>query len=174
MQPARQHPHVADFRESRLAEWKASDLAAAPTPAPARASITAPYIPAGSAAEFARFSSVSRAELQRQRVRSAIAIERTAAAESRALTAITYIAAGALLVLTVALYYLSGGSAAPTDAQAQADTAAALREAIAQAQAERPDLWTAEDRARADRAAVLVAKGGGHTYSQGAKEGWDD
>lgn len=37
--------------------------------------------------------------------------------------------------------------------------AANLRDALQQAQQERPELWTAERKARADRAAGLVAKG---------------
>lgn len=37
--------------------------------------------------------------------------------------------------------------------------AASLRDALQQAQQERPELWTAERKARADRAVGLVAKG---------------
>ena len=63
-----------------------------------------------------------------------------------------------LLLLVLALgcsHYLDG---APSDLQAEEATAASLRDALAQAQAERPDLWTAQQRARADRAAVLAAR----------------
>lgn len=38
-------------------------------------------------------------------------------------------------------------------------TAASLRDALQQAQQERPELWTAERKARADRAVGLVARG---------------
>lgn len=48
---------------------------------------------------------------------------------------------------------------APSDMAAEDATAASLRDALAQAQAERPELWTAEQKARADRAAGLVARG---------------
>lgn len=63
-----------------------------------------------------------------------------------------------VLALVLALgcsHYLDDS---PSDAQAEEATAASLRDALAQAQAERPDLWNAERRARADRAAVLAAR----------------
>ena len=47
----------------------------------------------------------------------------------------------------------------PSDMAAEDATAASLRDALQQAQQERPDLWTAERKARADRAVGLVAKG---------------
>ena len=47
----------------------------------------------------------------------------------------------------------------PSDMAAEDATAASLRDALAQAQQERPELWTAERNARADLAAGLVAKG---------------
>lgn len=47
----------------------------------------------------------------------------------------------------------------PSDMAAEDATAASLRDALAQAQQERPDLWTAERKARADAAAGIVAKG---------------
>lgn len=45
------------------------------------------------------------------------------------------------------------------DMAAEDATAASLRDALAQAQQERPELWTPERKARADRAVGLVAKG---------------
>ncbi len=65
----------------------------------------------------------------------------------------------AVLAVVLALgasHYLDD---APSDAEAEDATAASLRDALAQAQAERPDLWTAERRARAAAAAELVARG---------------
>lgn len=47
----------------------------------------------------------------------------------------------------------------PSDMAAEDATAASLRDALQQAQQERPELWTAERKARADRAVGLVAKG---------------
>lgn len=69
---------------------------------------------------------------------------------------IRFIAVVVALVLALGCsHYLDG---APSDLQAEEATAASLRDALAQAQAERPDLWTAQQRARADRAAVLAAR----------------
>ena len=45
----------------------------------------------------------------------------------------------------------------PTDAEALRDAALDLQDAIAQAQAERPDLWTPETIARAKTAALVAA-----------------
>ena len=47
----------------------------------------------------------------------------------------------------------------PTDIEAERATAAALQDAIAQAQAERPDLWTPETIERAKTAALIAAAG---------------
>ena len=47
----------------------------------------------------------------------------------------------------------------PTDIEAERATAAALQDAIAQAQAERPDLWTPETIERAKSAALIAAAG---------------
>ena len=47
----------------------------------------------------------------------------------------------------------------PDDVQAAHDTEAALQDAIAQAQAERPDLWDTEQKERARMAVRLVAQG---------------
>ena len=48
---------------------------------------------------------------------------------------------------------------APSDMAAEDATAASLRDALQQAQQERPELWTPERKARADRAVGIVAKG---------------
>ena len=47
----------------------------------------------------------------------------------------------------------------PSDIEAERATAAALQDAIAQAQAERPDLWTPETIERAKTAALIAAAG---------------
>ena len=63
---------------------------------------------------------------------------------------------GWMLVVAALLVFALTGC---TDMQDEAATAASLRDALAQAQQERPELWTAERKARADRAVGLVAKG---------------
>lgn len=47
----------------------------------------------------------------------------------------------------------------PSDLEAERATAAALQDAIAQAQVERPDLWTPETIERAKTAALIAAAG---------------
>ena len=70
---------------------------------------------------------------------------------------------GLVCLVVVALVYtlgaLGGVLDGPDDIQAAQDTEAALQDAIAQAQAERPDLWTAETKERARVAARLVSQG---------------
>ena len=46
----------------------------------------------------------------------------------------------------------------PSDMAAEDATAASLRDALQQAQQERPELWTAEQKARARVAAQIVAR----------------
>lgn len=61
----------------------------------------------------------------------------------------------ALVALALSSSYLLDG---PSEVQAANDTAASLRDALAQHQAERPDLWTPERRRRADAAAGIIAR----------------
>lgn len=50
----------------------------------------------------------------------------------------------------------------PSDWEAEKASAASLRDALAQQQAERPDLWNAAQKKRGDVAAGIVAKEYGH------------
>lgn len=61
----------------------------------------------------------------------------------------------AVVLLMGASHYLD----TPSDAEAEEATAASLRDALAQAQQERPELWTPERKVRADAAVGLVARG---------------
>lgn len=65
-----------------------------------------------------------------------------------------------LLLLTVLGPLLDGDLDPPTEAEVAEEVAADLRDAIAQAQAERPDLWDAEAKARAHAAVAVVTRGG--------------
>ena len=58
-----------------------------------------------------------------------------------------------------AAFVLLSGCSGPSDLEAERATAAALQDAIAQAQAERPDLWTPETIERAKTAALIAAAG---------------
>ena len=62
--------------------------------------------------------------------------------------------AGAVAFILSASFHLDG----PSDFEAAQATEASLNDAVAQAQAERPELWTAEQKARARVAAALVAR----------------
>ena len=61
------------------------------------------------------------------------------------------------LLACVAAFVLMSGCSGPSDLEAERDTAAALQDAIAQAQRERPDLWTPETIERAKTAALIAA-----------------
>ena len=54
------------------------------------------------------------------------------------------------LAACLAVFVLFSGCTGPTDPEADADSALNLQDAIAQAQAERPDLWTPETIERAN------------------------
>ena len=63
------------------------------------------------------------------------------------------------LLACVAAFVLMSGCSGPSDLEAERATAAALQDAIAQAQRERPDLWTPETIERAKTAALIAAAG---------------
>ena len=62
--------------------------------------------------------------------------------------------AGAVAFILSASFHLDG----PSDIEAAHATEASLNDALAQAQAERPELWSDEQKARARVAAALVAR----------------
>ncbi len=62
--------------------------------------------------------------------------------------------AGAVAFILSASFHLDG----PSDFEAAQATEASLNDALAQAQAERPELWSDEQKARARAAAALVAR----------------
>ena len=64
-----------------------------------------------------------------------------------------------LLIALAALALLLSACTGPSDPEADADSALNLQDAIAQAQAERPDLWTPEAIERAKAAALIAAAG---------------
>ena len=62
--------------------------------------------------------------------------------------------AGAVAFILSASFHLDG----PSDFEAAKATEASLNDALAQAQAERPELWSDEQKARARVAAQIVAR----------------
>lgn len=62
--------------------------------------------------------------------------------------------AGAVAFILSASFHLDG----PSEIEAAQATEASLNDALAQAQAERPELWSDEQKARARAAAQIVAR----------------
>ena len=62
--------------------------------------------------------------------------------------------AGVVAFILSASFHIDG----PSDVEAAQATEASLNDALAQAQAERPELWSDEQKARARVAAALVAR----------------
>ena len=62
--------------------------------------------------------------------------------------------AGVVAFILSTSFHIDG----PSDVEAAQATEASLNDALEQAQAERPELWTAEQKARARVAAALVAR----------------
>lgn len=160
------HPYVSDWRESHLAEWRETDMIDRITleapelrhvsdPAPARCVVTAgrdakPIHIGGavsrkSASPYACYGPHRRPPLVARIARRMLVAAVSALSSVYVLMWVAGIAA-ALILLTAC----SG----PSDLEAEADTAAALQDAIAQAQAERPDLWTPTQAAAAFAAAA--------------------
>lgn len=156
------HPYVSEWRESRSSEWRETDLADRITleapelrhvsdPAPARCVVTTgrdnkPIHIGGavsrtSASLYAGYGPHRRPPLARRGLVAAVG------SVSVLMWVVGIVAA--LILLTAC----SG----PSDLEAERATAAALQDAIAQAQAERPDLWTPETIERAKTAALIAA-----------------
>ena len=77
----------------------------------------------------------------------------------RDLTSSLLVYACALVACCLAIVLLLAGCSGPTETEAAADSALNLQDAIVQAQAERPDLWTPETIERAKTAALIAAAG---------------
>ena len=152
------HPYVSEWRESHLTEWRDTDMAERITleapelrhvddPAITRCAITANGTAIGRS--YSRVSRDSGSVTGPYRTAPSLSARVLGWLGSMKALFIG-IAIGAALVL------LSGCSG-PSDVDAAIDTAAALQDAIAQAQRERPDLWTPETIERAKTAALIAA-----------------
>lgn len=165
------HPYVSEYRESHLPEWRDADMADRITleapelrhvsdPAPARCVVTAgrdakPIHIGGavsrkSASPYAGYGPHRRPPLVARIARRMLVADVSAGGSVNVLMWLAGIVA-ALILLTAC----SG----PSDLEAERATAAALQDAIAQAQRERPDLWAPETIERAKTAALIAAAG---------------
>ena len=165
------HPYVSEWHESRLSEWRETDLTDRITleapelrhvsdPAPARCVVTTgrdarPIHIGGavsrkSASPYAGYGPHRRPSLLRRIARRVLVA---------AVSAVGSVNVLMWLVGIVATPILLTACSGPSDLEAERATAAALQDAIAQAQRERPDLWTPETIERAKSAALIAAAG---------------
>ena len=150
------HPYVSEWRESRLPEWRETDLAE-------RITLEAPELrPCNQVAAVPTSTGLligcnyrrpmPQPSADAERIQSAL----LAKPARRASDGWAFWLA---LMACVAAFVLMSGCSGPSDIEAERATAAALQDAIAQAQAERPDLWTPETIERAKTAALIAAAG---------------
>ena len=126
-----------EWRESRLTEWRETD-------------VTDRVV-----VEVDHVASVSRATAREQAVERAQWLEYERSPRRTVGATLNYIAAVLLILATCAMALV--GCSGPSDIEAERATAAALQDAIAQAQAGRPDLWAPETIERAKTAALIAA-----------------
>ena len=148
------HPYLTDWRESHLNEWREADMAE-------RITLEAPELRSCNQVAVVRTSigvligcayrrPMPQPSTDAERIQAALlAKPKRRASEGWAFW---------LTLLTCVLVFaLTAGCSEPTEIEAERATAAALQDAIAQAQAERPDLWTPETIERAKSAALIAA-----------------
>ena len=165
------HPYVSEWRESRLSEWRETDMAERVTleapelrhvsdPAPARCVVTTgrdnkPIHIGGavsrtSASPYAGYGPHRRPPLVVRIARRMLVA---------AVSAVGSVNVLMWLVGIVATLMLLTACSGQSELEATRATAAAKQDAIAQAQRERPDLWTPETIERAKTAALIAAAG---------------
>ena len=149
------HPYVSEWRESRLPEWRETNLAD-------RITLEAPELrPCNQVAAVPTSTGllIGRAYRRPMPQPSADAERIQAALLAKDRPSRDGWKFWLTLVACVLAFVLLSACSGPSDLEAERDTAAALQDAIAQAQAERPDLWTPETIERAKTAALIAAAG---------------
>ena len=148
------HPYVSEWRESRLSEGRETDMAERVTlEAPELRPVgQVPCVPTstGLLIGCAYRQPMPQPSADAERIQSALLAKPARRASDGWAFWLT------LLACVLAFVLLSACSG-PSDLEAERATAAALQDAIAQAQAERPDLWTPETIERAKTAALIAA-----------------
>ena len=149
-------PYVSEYRESHLTEWRETDIAE-------RITLEAPEMRQCKQVAAVRTSTniLIGCNYRRPMPQPSADAERIQAAllAKPARRASDGWAFWLTLLACVAAFVLMSGCSGPSDLEAERATAAALQDAIAQAQAERPDLWTPETIERAKTAALIAAAG---------------
>ena len=141
------HPYVSEYRESNLAEWRETDMAE-------RVTLEAPELRPCNQVAAVRTSTniligcnyrrpMPQPSADAERIQSALLAKPARRASDGRAFWLT-------LAACVLVFALFSGCTGPTDPEADADSALNLQDAIAQAQAERPDLWTPETIERAN------------------------
>ena len=148
------HPYLTEWRESHLSEWRESDMAE-------RITLEAPELrPCNQVAAVRTSTGVLIGCAYRrpmpQPSADAERIQRALLAKPKRRASEGW-AFWLTLAACLAVFVLFSGCTGPTDPEADADSALNLQDAIAQAQAERPDLWTPETIERAKTAALIAA-----------------
>ena len=149
------HPYVSEWRESRLPEWRETDMAD-------RITLEAPELrPCNQVAAVPTSTGLligcnyrrpmPQPSADAERIQAALLAKDRPSRDGWKFWL--------TLMVCVAAFVLMSGCSGPSDIEAERATAAALQDAIAQAQAERPDLWTPETIERAKAAALIAAAG---------------
>lgn len=147
------HPYLTEWRESRPSEWRETDMAE-------RVTLEAPELRPVGQVPCVRTSTnlligcayrrpMPQPSADAERIQSALLAKDRPSRDGWKFWM-------TLLACVLAFVLLSACSG-PSDLEAECATAAALQDAIAQAQAERPDLWTPETIERAETAALIAA-----------------
>ena len=141
------HPYVSEWRESHLAEWRDTDMAERITlEAPELRPVgQVPLVPTstGLLIGCAYRRPMPQPSADAERIQAALLAKPARRASDGWAFWLT-------LLACVAAFVLMSGCSGPSDLEAERATAAALQDAIAQAQRERPDLWTPETIERAN------------------------
>ena len=149
------HPHLTEWRASRLPEWRDTDLAERVTlEAPELRPVgQVPCVPTstGLLIGCAYRRPMPQPSADAERIQSALLAKGRPSRDGWKFWV--------MLLACVLVFVLTAGCSEPTEIEAERATAAALQDAIAQAQAERPDLWTPETIERAKTAALIAAAG---------------
>ena len=149
------HPYLTEWRESRPSEWRETDMAE-------RITLEAPELRHVGQVPYVRTSTnlligcayrrpMPQPSADAERIQSALLAKDRPSRYGWKLWL--------TLMACVLVFILTAGCSEPTEIEAERATAAALQDAIAQAQAERPDLWAPETIERAKTAALIAAAG---------------
>ena len=149
------HPYVSEWRESRLPEWRETNLAdritlEAPELRPCN-QVAAVPTSTGLLIGCAYRRPMPQPSADAERIQAALLAKDRPSRDGWKFWL--------TLVACVLAFVLLSACTGPSEAEALNDNALNLQDAIAQAQAERPDLWTPETIERAKTAALIAAAG---------------